>query len=151
MARYNKIYAGPVDQPRPYVQEAIASVAIKPGRLVVYSSGEFALAGASTVGKVMIAEENYLALKGVDVDWAEDARVIALELLPDRLYNGRIANGVNVNAKNLALTPGANGTLAIAGTSDLVIGYSEEVYNNNTGSEQLIRFRPTGLGYLSAA
>ena len=78
-------------------------------------------------------------------------RVVALEMLPEFIYAARIANGVNITAIGTALTPGATGTLAIAGASDLVVAYSDEVYNNNSGSEQLIRIRPAGLSYLSAA
>lgn len=152
MARYNKIYLGPVEKVKPQVRELLASVALKPGRLAVITAGKFALATAATVGKVYLIEENYLALKTVDTDWAVDNRAIGLELFDDSIYAGRIANGVNVTAIATPLTPGANGTLAIAALSDLVIGYSEEVYNNTSGSEQLIRFRPAGsASYLTAA
>jgi hypothetical protein len=151
MARWNKIFLGPVQKTLPQAMELIGDVALKPGRLVVISSGKWALAGASTVGKVWIVQDNYLALKSVDDDWADEARVPALELLPDMLYAARIANGVNVSAIGTALTPAANGTLGIASTSDLVVAYADEVYNNNSGSEQLIRIRPAGMSYLSAA
>ncbi len=149
MARFNKIYLGPVSEPLPQVREALASVAITPGLLVVVTAGEFALAGAATVGKVWVAQDNYLALKGVDDDWAADQTMIGMELLPDRIYAGRIANGVNVSV-GTALTPAANGLLAIASTSDKVIGYAEEAYNNGSGATQLIKFRPS-QGYLTAA
>lgn len=150
MARFNKIFLGPVQKTLPQVQEAPASVAITPGLLLVLSSGAYALAGAATVGKVWIAQDNYLAMKGVDDDYAVDDTCIGMELLPDMLYAGRIANGVNISAKGTPLTPAANGLLAIAGLSDKVIGYSEEVYNNTSGSVQLIQFRPS-QGYLTAA
>lgn len=152
MARYNKIFLGPVEKNKPQVRELLAAAALKPGRLAVISSGKFALAGASTVGKVWLIQDNYLAMKGVDDDWAQDSTAIGIEMQDDELYAARIANGVNVSAIGTALTPGANGTLAIASTSDLVVAYSEEVYNNNSGSEQLIRIRPAGSqSYLSAA
>lgn len=152
MARYNKILLGPVEKNKPQVRELLASVALKPGRLAVISSGKFALAGATTIGKLHLIQDNYLALKGVDDDWAADSLAIGLEMEDDCLYAGRIATGVNITAINTALTPGANGTLAIASTSDLVVAYSEEVFNNNTGSEQLLRIRPAGSqSYLSAA
>jgi hypothetical protein len=151
MARYNKIFLGPEDKNKPQVRELIGDVALKPGRLVVISSGKWALAGATTVGKVWIVQDNYLAMKGVDDDWLDEDRVIGMELLPDMLYAARIANGVNIAAIGTALTPAANGTLGIASTSDLIVAYSEEVYNNNSGSEQLVRVRPAGLSYLSAA
>jgi hypothetical protein len=152
MARYNKVFLGPVEKNKPQVRELLASVALKPGRLAVISSGKWALAGATTVGKVWLIEDNYLALKTVDTDWAQDSMAIGLEMQADELYAARIANSVNITAIGTALTPAANGTLGIASTSDLIVAYSEEVYNNNSGSEQLLRIRPAGSqSYLSAA
>tara|TARA_R100000365_G_scaffold3696_1_gene13693 strand:- start:5628 stop:6089 length:462 start_codon:yes stop_codon:yes gene_type:complete len=152
MARYNKIFLGPVQKKLPQVREALASVALLPGRLVVMSSGEFALAGATTVGQVLLVQDNYLASKGVDTEWAADSTAIGIEMQSDELYAARIANGVNITAIGTPLTPAANGTLGIASTSDLVVAYSDEIYNNNSGSEQLLRVRPAGSqSYLSAA
>ncbi|MAN77788.1 MAG: hypothetical protein CML24_11495 [Rhizobiales bacterium] len=152
MARYNKIFLGPVQKKLPQVREALASVALLPGRLVVMSSGEFALAGATIVGQVLLVQDNYLASKGVDTEWAADSTAIGIEMQSDELYAARIANGVNITAIGTPLTPAANGTLGIASTSDLVVAYSDEIYNNNSGSEQLLRVRPAGSqSYLSAA
>lgn len=152
MARFNKIFLGPTQKNLPQVKELLASVALKPGRLAVISGGKFALAGATTVGKVWLIQDNYLALKGVDTDWAADSTAIGVEMMADELYAARIANGVNITAIGTALTPGANGTLAIAGASDLVVAYADEIYNNTTGSEQLLKIRPAGSqSYLSAA
>ena len=152
MARYNKIFLGPVQKTLPQVREAKAAAALKPGRLVVMSSGEFALAGATTIGQVLLVQDNYLAMKDVDTDWASGSTAVAIEMQSDELYAARIANGVNITAKGTALTPAANGTLGIASTSDLVVAYSDEIYNNNSGSEQLLRIRPSGSqSYLSAA
>ena len=150
MARYNKIFLGPFEKPKPQVRELIGDVAITPGTLLVVSSGKWALAGAATVGKVWLAQDNYLQLKGVDTAWTDEETVIGMELLPEFLYAGRIANAVNITAIGTPLTPGASGNLAIASTSDLIIGYSEEVFNNDTGATALIKFRPS-LTYLSAA
>ena len=152
MARYNKIFLGPVEKTKPQVRELLASAALKPGRLAVITSGKFALAAATTVGKLWIIQDNYLQLKSVDDDWAADSTAIGIEMEDDCLYAARIATGVNITAIGTALTPGANGTLAIASLSDLVVAYSEEIYNNDTGSEQLIRIRPAGSqSYLAAA
>lgn len=152
MARYNKILLGPGQKNDPQVKELLANVALKPGRLAIITSGKFALAGATTIGKVWLIQDNYLALKSVDDDWAADSTAIGIEMQDDVLYAARIANGVNITAIGTPLTPGANGTLAIASTSDLVVAYSDEVYNNNSGSEQLLRIRPAGnQSYLSAA
>lgn len=153
MARYNKIFLGPVEKAKPQVKELPAANGnIKPGHLVVISSGEFTPAGATTVGKVWLAQDNYLAMDGVDDAYAADDVVLGIEMQDDCFYAARIANGVNITAVGTALTPGASGTLAIASTSDLVVAYADEVYNNNTGSEQLLKIRPAGSqSYLSAA
>lgn len=152
MARFNKIFLGPVDDNKPQVKELLGDVALKPGRLVVVSSGKWALASATTVGKVWLVQDNYLAMKGVDDDWLDEDRVVALEMSGDNVLAARIADGVNITAIGTPLTPGATGTLAIASTSDLIVAYSDEVYNNNSGSEQLLKIRPAGSqSYLSAA
>lgn len=152
MPRYNKIFLGPVEKSKPQVRELLASVALKPGRLAVITAGAFALAGAATVGKMWLIQDNYLQLKSVDDDWTQDESAIGIELEDDSIYAARVANGVNITAIGTALTPAANGTLAVAGLSDLVVAYSDEVYNNNTGSEQLVRIRGAGsASYLSAA
>lgn len=152
MARFNKIFLGPVDDNKPQVKELLGDVALKPGRLVVVSSGKWALAADDTVGKVWLVQDNYLAMKGVDDDWLDEDRVVALEMSGDNILAARIANGVNITAIGTPLTPGATGTLAIASTSDLIVAYSDEVYNNNSGSEQLLKIRPAGSqSYLSAA
>lgn len=154
MGRYSKIHLGPARKNDPQVTEAIAgSATVLPGCLVVLSSGKFVLAGATTVGKVWLAQENYLMQKGVDALYAEDDdMVLGLEMQDDCMYAARIANGVNITAKGVALTPGANGTLAIAGFDDLIVAYSDEIYNNSTGATQLLRIRPAGsASYLSAS
>lgn len=161
MGRYSRIHLGPARKNDPQVFEAEAGAAITPGCLVVLSSGRFALAGASTVGKVWLAQENYLAQKSVDVAataYAEGPpvvrgdRILGLELQDDTLYAARIANGVNITAVGTPLTPAANGTLGIASTADLIVAYADEIYNNNTGSTQLLRIRPAAsASYLSAA
>lgn len=152
MARFNKIHLGPVQNTLPQVREAVSAVALKPGRLVVLSSGAWALAGATTVGKVWLVQDNYLVGKTPDTDYDAGDTVPAIEMQDDSIYAARIANGVNITAVGTPLTPGANGTLAIASTSDLIVAYSDEVYNNNSGSEQLLRIRAAGSqSYLSAA
>lgn len=152
MARFNKIFLGPTDKNFPQVKELLANVALLPGRIVTISSGKWVLGAATTIGKIWIVQDNYLAMKGVDDTWAADSTAIGMEMSERELYAARIANGVNITAIGTALTPGANGTLAIASTGDLIVAYSDEVYNNNSGSEQLLKIRPAGSqSYLSAA
>lgn len=151
-ARFNKIFLGPVDVLKPQVKELIASVDLKPGRLAVITSGKWALAGAATVGKVWLIQDNYLTMKSVDDDWKANDTAVAIEMDDRCLYAARIATGVNITAIGTALTPAANGTLAIASLSDLVVAYSDEVYNNDSGSEQLLKVRPAGSqSYLAAS
>lgn len=163
MGRYSKIHLGPArkNDPQVFEAEAAASNTILPGCLIVLSSGRFALAGASAVGKVWLAQENYLLQRTVDQAYTAYAAgppevvgdtVLGLEMQDDCLYAARIANGVNITAVGTALTPAANGLLGIASTSDLIVAYADEVFNNNTGATALIRIRPAGSGsYLSAA
>jgi hypothetical protein len=149
MARYNKIYAGPVTQTLPQVQELPADAATLPGCLIVMTNGEFALAGASTVGKVFIAQDNYLAMKGTDDAYDAGDVCIGMELLDEQFFNARVATGNNVT-RGAALTPAANGLLALASTSDMVVAFAEEAYNNTSGESQLVRVR-VAKGYLTAA
>lgn len=151
MPRFNKILLGPTRKNDPQVKEAIASVALKPGRLITLNaSGQFVLATATTTTKVYLCEKNYLALKSVDDDWVATNLAIGYEMQPDVLYAGRVAAGVNITQTGLPLTLGANGTLAIATGAALVIGHSDEAFNNNTGVEQLVRFRPAAQAYRAA-
>lgn len=150
MARYNTVYAGPATEVRPQVQEAPAADAdILPGNLIVRTGGEFDNAGAATTGKIFVAQDNYLTGKGVDDAYAEGETVIGMEMLDEQFFNLRFPTGTNVTL-DAAITPGANGKAALASTSDLVIGYAEEAYNNTSGSDQLVRVR-AAKGYLTAA
>ena len=150
MARFNKIYAGPVTQVTPQVRELPADVAITPGQLIVATAGEFALATAATVGKVWVAQDNYLVQEGTDTPYAIGDTVIGMELLDEQFFNVRVATGNNLVIGS-PLTPAASGALALAATADLVVAYSEETYNNNTGSAQLVRVRAATNGQLTAA
>ena len=80
------------------------------------------------------------------------AAVLALELDDQSTYAARIANSVNITAVGVALTPAANGTLGIASFDDLVVAYSDEIFNNTTGATALLRIRPAGsASYLAAS
>jgi hypothetical protein len=149
-SRYNKIFLGPVEIVHPQVREFVASQDVLPGCFVVLSGGQWALAGASTVGKVWIVQDDYFQLKSVEEAILAGSSAVGMELLVESIYAARVPTGVNIHEGN-ALTPGANGKVAIAGVSDLIVAYAEESYNNNTGVDQLIKVRPAGLSYLSAA
>lgn len=150
MARYNTIFAGPVNNPTPQTIEALASVALTPGSIVTYdATNGFELGAADTTGKVWIVQDNYLTGRGVETDWASGARAIALDMVPGQLFNARVADGEDLTEGD-ALTPGASGVLVKAATSDMVVATAAETYNNNTGSVQLVTVKPA-TGYLTAA
>jgi hypothetical protein len=140
MGRYNKIFAGPVDMTKPQVRELPAGAAITPGQIITQSGATFVAAGATTTGKVYIAQENYPAMEGVGTNYATGDTVLGLELIPGMIYSALIANTVNV-ARDAALTTGASGTLAIAGDDDPVVAFAEEAFNNTTGAAALVRVR----------
>ena len=148
MARYNVIAAGPFTQNPPQVQEAIAAAAIMPGTGIIWSTANFVQAGASAIGKVFIAQDNYLAMKDVDVAWPAGDRIIGLEIMDDHFYNVLVPTGVNV-LKGSELTTNATGRFILALTTNKVIFQAEEAYNNTSGVDQLVRVRAVN-GYIKA-
>lgn len=140
MARYNKIYAGPVSEPLPQVQERLCAAAILPGTALVESGSSFAQAGANALTKVYIAQDNYLALKDVDTAWPANDRIIGMEMLDEQFFNVRVPTGTNV-ARGSQLTTSAAGKFVLATTGQRVIMIAEEAYNNTSGSDQLVRAR----------
>lgn len=140
MARFNKIYAGPVTETLPQVQERILNGAYLPGTALVVTSGNFAQAGANSGDKLYILQDNYLALKGVDEAWPSGDRGIGMELLDEQFFNVRVPTGVNV-AQDAELTTNASGKFVLATSGQNVAVVAEEAFNNNTGSDQLVRVR----------
>lgn len=149
MARYNAVFAGPVEKLKPQVRELPAAVDLTPGSIVVASGGQFALATAATTGKVYVVQENYLTMKGPDTSITAGNTAIGLEMADDCLYRARVATGTNVTL-DAALAPGANGELVLAGAADRVVAFAAETYNNTSGSAQLVQVRPAN-GFVSAA
>lgn len=144
MARYSRIHLGPARKNDPQVLELPAAAAIAPGSMLAIAAGEFDAAGASHTGRIWIAQENYLAQKGVEAPYAEDDRVIGLEPEPGTMYAGIIATGTNVTAIGTPLALAAGGKLAVAAADGYVVAFADEAFNNNTGSDQLIRIRVAG-------
>lgn len=140
MARYNVIACGPFTEATPQVQERVCATAVLPGTAVVESGAAFAQAGANALTKVYIAQDNYLALKGVDDTWAANARIIGLEMLDEQFFNVRVPTGVNV-ARGSQLTTHSSGKFTLATTGQRVIMIAEEAYNNASGADQLVRAR----------
>jgi hypothetical protein len=140
MARYNKIFAGPVSETLPQVQERICAAAILPGTALIESGSNFAQAGAASNAKIYIAQENYLAMKGVDDTWSAGDRIIGMEMLDEQFFNVRVPTATNVT-RGAALTTNASGKFVLATTGNRIIAFAEEAYNNTSGADQLVRAR----------
>lgn len=149
MARFNKIFAGPVTENTPQVQERICTAAILPGTALVESGANFAQAGANAAGKIYIAQDNYLALKDVDTAWPANDRIIGMEPLDEQFFNVRVPTGVNV-ARGANLATNASGKFVLATTGQNVKMVAEEAYNNTSGADQLVRARKAQPGTVQA-
>lgn len=149
MARYNKIFAGPFTEATPQVQERICAAGILPGTALVESGANFAQAGAASNSKIYIAQDNYLAMKGVDDAWPANDRIIGMEMLDEQFFNVRVPTGVNV-ARGAALTTNASGKFVLATTGNRIIAFAEEAYNNTSGADQLVRARAAKSALASA-
>lgn len=149
MPRFNKIYAGPVTEVTPQVQERICAAAVMPGIALVESGSAFAIAGANSGDKLYIAQDNYLALKGTDDAWPAGDTVIGMEALDEQFFNIRVPTGTNV-ARGAELTTSAAGKFVLATTGQNVAFVAEEAFNNNTGSDQLVRARKAGRNVVAA-
>lgn len=149
MARYNKIYAGPVSETLPQVQERLCAASILPGTALVESGSAFAQAGAASNAKLYIAQDNYLAMKGVDDAWAANDRIIGMEMLDEQFFNVRVPTATNVT-RGAALTTNASGKFVLATTGNRIVAFAEEAYNNTSGADQLVRAR-AAKGNLASA
>ena len=149
MARYNKILAGPVDENKPQVQERICAAAILPGTALIESGSNFAQAGANASVKFYIAQDNYLAQKGVDDAWPANDRIIGIEPLDELFFNVRVPTGVNI-ARGSELTTTSVGKFTLATTGQNVKMIAEEAYNNTSGADQLVRARKAQPGIVKA-
>ncbi|MDP9809364.1 hypothetical protein J2W42_002212 [Rhizobium tibeticum] len=149
MARYNKIFAGPVSETLPQVQERLCAAAILPGTALIESGSSFAQAGAASNAKIYIAQDNYLAMKGVDDAWAANDRIIGMEMLDEQFFNVRVPTATNVT-RGAALTTNASGKFVLATTGNRIVAFAEEAYNNTSGVDQLVRAR-VAKGNLASA
>lgn len=140
MPRFNKIFAGPVTEVTPQVQERICPTAVLPGTALVENGNAFAQAGASPNTKLYIAQDNYLALKGVDDAWPAGDRIIGMEMLDEQFFNVRVPTGNNI-ARGAGLSINAAAKFVPAATGNRIIAFAEEAYNNTTGADQLVRVR----------
>lgn len=150
MSRFNKIFAGPVTAVLPQVVELLANEDILPGKLIVAdAAGDgFDIADNASTGRIFVAQENYLAMEGVDTAIASGNTVVGLEMIEGMLFHARLAIAGNVTIGD-PLAIDANGDLVAAGAAAIVVATADENFNNTTGATALIRVRPTR--YVTAA
>ncbi len=143
MARYNKIFRGPVEKDRPYTQEAIANVALPPGSIVTRNAaGAFILhATAAERGAFYVVSEDYLGQNDPDTDVLSGDTAVAYYPYPSYRFAALVATGNNVPLDG-PLTSNGAGILRIAVATEEALFYAEEAFNNTSGSNQLIRVRP---------
>lgn len=141
MARYNKIDLGPATENRPQTVEAVAQAATPAGS-IVKATGAVATAADTSGVKLYIADHGWCNGLTTDDSVASGDTLIMQNPLPRKIYAALVATGTNITAKDFALKVGADGELvaATAGT-DVVHFYANEVYNNDTGSAQLVQVR----------
>ncbi|AUR95650.1 hypothetical protein NVP1210O_28 [Vibrio phage 1.210.O._10N.222.52.C2] len=151
MARHNKIHLGPACENRPQTEDALADVAITPGSFVTYNAtNEFVLATEALAvegRELYVASENWFAGLQVDDDNPADQTMTAYKRNPKEILAALLITGQNITARDTALKVSAtDGQLEIATVgTDHVVAYAREVFNNNTGSAQLIAIRPATL------
>ena len=141
MARYNKIYAGPVTEVRTLVDAVIATAFILPGCLITQAG---ALAVAATATEVLIAQEDYLTGKDADTAYDVGDLVVGMKMLPSQFFNARVAATVAVT-KGAALALGASGLLVLATAGARVVAFAEETVTVGATAD-LVRVRPA-TGY----
>lgn len=141
MPRFNKIYAGPFTEATPQVQEARSTAAMLPGIVAHLNDAGLFAPGLAANRKPFVVQDNYLALRGVDDVWPSGDTVIGMEMLDEQFFHVRVPTGQNIR-KGQAMALDAQGRfVAATGAGTLIVAFSEEAYNNTTGSDQLVRVR----------
>ena len=147
MARKNSIWAGPFNEYQPQTVEGFVSAASLPGTIVRRGASNALTVGAAPLGaetKYYILNEQYINGTGRDLDTqvATNTTAEAFEIQERINYTALLADGQNITALDTPLTVNTDGTLqaATVGTHHIV-AYANEVFNNNTGSAQLINIR----------
>lgn len=144
MARFGKIFRGDPRTVSPQVMEGITAAALAPGSIVTLN-GAGAIAAHSVAGGrgvVGVLAEDFLGQNDTDTNVASGDTAVVYLPHDGSIFAALVANGVNITAKGAELASNGAGALALATTGQEVLFYAEEVYNNSTGSAQLVRVRP---------
>lgn len=147
MARYNKIRQGPAQKNCPQVQEAIIVGATAPGTLVELNASNQFVSGIAEGGdplkKYYVLNHDFVGGGQIDDNVTAGVTAIGEPLFEETELAVLLLTGNNITKKDTPLTISATaGVLKIATGTDEVLFWSKEVYNNNTGSSQLLLCRP---------
>ena len=133
----NLIFAGPTTENVPQVKEKIAGAAFSPGAIVVIDDGEFIPHGdAGERGRYYVAQENYLAMKGVTDEYAEGDLAIGMLPLDEQLFYVRLAASQTIT-EDTGLASNGAGLLVAATAGDEVLFYAEEDVSTGAGETAL--------------
>lgn len=131
--------SGDSSQKNPNYEEALASVDLLPGRLVVHdANGDFAYNAAGNNELVYVVNLNAVKQLNVSDSWTAGDTAVALLPRDGEKFNVRLA-AAQALVKGTPLTGAANGQLAV-GTpgTDEILFYSDEVVAATT-ADQLVR------------
>ena len=144
MARYNTIFAGPVNKTMPHTLEREMDANTAPGTLVtINTDDEFiphAVQGAR--GSFFILSENTLEQQNADDNVLAARTGIGFYPQLDCYYHVLVETATNMTAEVTQLTSNGSGVLETALAGDEILFIAAETYNNNTGSNQLVLVRP---------
>lgn len=144
MARYQTIFAGPVENTMPASEERTLAAALTPGSLVeINTANEFIVHAMQGVrNSFYILSENKLEQEDVETDIP--AGVTGVAYYPDQqcFFYVRVEGGSNLIRGSTLLTSDGLGALEIAGQGDAVLFVAEETYNVPSGTPQLVAVRP---------
>lgn len=149
MGRHNKIFRGPVEMDRPYSEERVVTADTAPGTLVIVNNTTDQFVphnDAGGRGSFFVLNEDFISQQ--DTDTNIRAGDIGVAYYPYEKYRfaALLATGNNVS-RGQALASNGTGQLRVAQAGEEVLFYAMETYNNDTGSNQLLRVRP-GAGEL---
>ena len=117
--------------------EAKLSVQALPGSVVqLNTSDEFALSAADGAdGQLLVLDYDQTKFREATEAYAAGEHVVARQLVSGEPANVRVAATSVINRRSLPLAIGTGGTLKIAGASDVVVAYSDEIKTVGASAE----------------
>lgn len=141
MARYNKIALSTLNN-CPQTKEVVAPATTPVGSICLGTGAIAAAVNAEQGTALYIADAAWCSGGDTDTDNASGDTLIMQRPLADNIYAALLADSVNMTTSDFALKVGADGELVAATVgTDHVDFYGVEIYNNTTGSAQLVQVR----------